>query len=40
MKNRDSELKYLYNHEDYIPQNINQKINDKSQYIKNWLNEK
>lgn len=40
MKNRDSELKYLYNHEDYIAQNINQKINDKSKYIKNWIDEK
>jgi len=40
MMKRNSELKYLYMHEDYIPQNINQKINDKSNYIKNWLNEK
>lgn len=39
-KERNSELKYLYTHEEYIPQNINQKINDRCRYIKNWLNER
>ena len=37
---RNSEMLYLFTHEEYTPQNINQKINDKYNYIKNWLNEK
>lgn len=37
MKNKNKELLYLYNHEDYIPQSINKKINDKVQYLQNWI---
>jgi len=34
---KNSEMKYLYFHEDYIDLNINQKIEAKKSYIKNTL---
>ena len=37
---RNKEVLYLYKHEDYTSQSINQKINDKYNYLINWLNER